>query len=59
MSRKNDGYDRETSREKKKATDCSQRFFPSLQRHGGPRYHAVLEPVCRIREKLNANGDGI
>lgn len=26
---------------------------------GGPRYHAALATVCRIREKLNANGDGI
>lgn len=25
----------------------------------GPRYHAALATVCRIREKLNANGDGI
>lgn len=26
---------------------------------GGPRYHAAVGTVCRIREKLNANGDGI
>lgn len=24
----------------------------------GPRYHAAVATVCRIREKLNANGDG-
>lgn len=42
------------------AADCSRRFFfPALPWHGGPCYHAAAETVCRIREKLNANGDGI
>lgn len=43
--------------------DCVCRLlsevFPALLWHSGPRYHAAVETVCRIREKLNANGDGI
>lgn len=31
----------------------------ALPWQSGPRYHAAAEAVCRIREKLNANGDGI
>ena len=44
-------------------SDCVCRLlsevFPALLWRSGPRYHAAVETVCRIREKLNANGDGI
>lgn len=33
--------------------------FVELPGHSGPRYRAAAETACRIREKLNANGDGI
>lgn len=49
----------------KHAADCSRRlflfflFFLELLGQSGPRYHAAAETACRIRKKLNANGDGI
>lgn len=43
------------------AADCSWRFFFFYQLlwQSGPCYHAAAESACKIREKLNANGDGI
>lgn len=48
-----------TSYKRRSAMQIALRGVLALPWQSGPCYHAAAETVCRIREKLNANGDGI